>query len=231
MKLLKKLIWFGVVFCIAAVVWGQTETIHIQNGETHTVRVTKEDGATYTGVTSYKVAQTSHGQTLSYIYRDKTAQWQVTANAKGHPSHVSYRSRNGQMRFDFDGIGNVTASGTWNQKPIRKKTRFSPNVTAENMLILSALPLEDDTVYEFDLLQMDALPKLKAYPMSFQLEGHETVTVKAGTFRCHKVRFTFSDWRRFFWKAFYYVTDDKRHMVVKIENIPDGGSTELVNVE
>lgn len=231
MKHKDKILWSGAVFCIAASVWGSTDAVHIRNGETHTVLIKNEDGASYTGVTRFRVTRGNRGRSISYVHKDKTAQWQVAADTKGIPSRITYHATAGKVRFDFDGTGAVTASGTWNQQPLHEKNRFSPNVTAENMLVLRSLPLIDDTTYEFDLLQMDALPRLKAYPMSFKREGRTTVTVPAGTFRCLKVRFTFSDWRRFFWKAFYYITDDEQRMVVKIENIPDGGSTALVNSE
>ena len=231
MKLREKLIWSGVVFCIAAAAWGKTEFVSIRNGETHTLLIKNGDGVSYTGMTRYQVMPTGRGQTLSYAYRDKTAQWQVTANTKGRPSRISYKTKGGKVLFDFDGSGNVTASGIWNQQSVHEKARFSPNVTAENMLVLRSLPFNDDTTYEFDLIQTDALPKLKAYPMSFRLEGRTTVTVPSGTFRCLRVRFTFGDWRRLFWKAFYYITDDERRMVVKIDNLPNDGSTELVKFE
>jgi hypothetical protein len=231
MKLGINAVLFGMVCWAAAVAWGKDQTVRIRDREKETVLVRTEDGEKYTGMTRYRVEKTGTGKIFSYEYKDKTSHWQVTTNTQGIPSRISYRSREGQVTFDFDGAGNVTASGTWNGKPVHDKIKLSANVTVENMLVLRSLPLKDGEVYEFDLLQTDELPSLKAYPMSFQLEGRETVTVPAGTFRCLKVRFTFGDWRRFFWKAFYYVTDDHRRMVVKIENIPNGGITELMKVE
>jgi hypothetical protein len=110
-----------------------------------------------------------------------------TADARGVPSRISYRSREGEMTFTFAGNG----------KRVDEKLRLLPNATAENMLALRSLRLEDGGAYEFDLIQTDKLPRLEAYRMCFQLVGKEEVTVPAGTFRCLTLRFSFRDWRRF----------------------------------
>jgi len=67
--------------------------------------------------------------------------------------------------------------------------------------------------------------------MYFKVIGTTKVSVKAGTFNCKKILFSLTGYKGFFYKAYYYVTDDADRYIVKIENIPVNGSSELIAIE
>ena len=136
-----------------------------------------------------------------------------------------------KMQLDFDGKGGVILTGYWNGKKIEQKNEFMKNVTLENALVVRTLELDNFDEYIFDLLQTSKFPSLESYKMYFKVLGEETVGVKAGTFNCKKILFSIKGWKGIFYKAYYFVSNDEHRYLVKIENMPRGGSTELVSIE
>ena len=147
------------------------------------------------------------------------------------PVQCKYSSNNTKIIFDFNKNGNIWVNGLWNMKKINKSGVFMNNVTIENALVVRNLNFTNNEKYIFDLIQIDKLPKLKAFRMYFKVIDNEMINVKAGVFKTKKVLFTLTDWRNVFYKAYYYISDDEHRYIVKIINIPVGGETELLSIE
>ena len=190
----------------------------------------KPDGSELTGKTVFFFENGKNSKAVGYTHRDARSEWKVLAGADCSPFAINYDEQHGSVKLSFDGTGNVRLTGTWDGKPVDAQKRFGANVTLENAMIVRNLDFENSEKYFFDLLQTDKLPRLVAYTMYFEAVGEETVTVPAGTFRCKKICFSLKDWRSMFYKAYYYVTDDDRRIIVKIDNVPKGGSSELVRI-
>lgn len=157
-------------------------------------------------------------------------QWDVETDRNGKPKKIAFEAGENHVSFEFTPEGNVKMQGDWNGKVIQAAKQFKNEVTAENILYLRTRDFSRKKKYVFSLLQLRELPDLKAYPMYFQLVGKETVTVKAGTFKCLKVRFSLTGLKGFMYKAYFYISDDDNRTIVKINNVPKGGSMELVEI-
>ena len=185
------------------------------------------DGSAYQSTTEYFVSDSSSS---GYSHLDPYSKWEVESASDGKPVMISYAEGKDCVVLHFDGSGNVVMTGTWKGEDVAEHGRFSPSVTLENMTVVRSLDFESGEKVEFDLLQVSEFPGLTPYEMYFQVVGRETVSVPAGTFDCRKVLFSLVGFRGMFYKAYYYVTDDDRRYVVKMENMPRGGHTELVAV-
>lgn len=161
---------------------------------------------------------------------EKLYEWNVVTDAQASPFKIDYYEGNSEVNMVFDGEGRVKMTGNWKDEQLNLTNNFKKNVTLENALILRNLNLDSNKKYVFDLLQREELPKLKAYEMYFKVVGNKTVTVSAGTFDCKKVLFSLTDWRGFFYKAYYYVTNDNHRYIVKIENSPKDVDSELISI-
>jgi hypothetical protein len=117
----------------------------------------------------------------------------------------------------------------WKGKTFSQTGQFQHEVSTEPYLLLRTMALGTGTRRDFDSIAYRELPALVTYPMFFEVLGDETVTVPAGTFHCNKVLFTVNDWRRLFFSAVYYITDDEKRWIVKVELHPFSGGMELVS--
>jgi len=196
----------------------------------------------YTEITEYKKESLngklyfSYISTGDYTSTDKyiesgTHRWEVCTDAKGMPAYVNLYSGNNGIWMKFDGNGNVDYNIKWNNKTAGGRKNFKANVSFENALIVRTLDFNRNDNYIFDLIQSRELPDIEAYEMYFKVIGTTKVSVKAGTFNCRKILFSLTGYKGFFYKAYYYVTDDADRYIVKIENIPVNGSSELIAIE
>lgn len=157
--------------------------------------------------------------------------WEVTTHTNGMPSIIAFQVDKNTIKWKFDGKGTVDMRAHWEGRAFKTSRTFKPNVTGENNLSLRTLDFSQREKYVFDLIQVREMPDLEVYEMFFWVLGEESVTVKAGTFTCKKILFSLSGLRGHFYKAYYYVTDDEHRYIVKIDNIPRGGTSELVHIE
>lgn len=157
--------------------------------------------------------------------------WEVTTDIQGMPIKISFQAGKNTVEMEFDGDGTVHMKANWNEKILKDSEKFKSNVTSENSLLVRTLDFSHHGKYVFDLLQLKEMPYLEAYEMFFEVLGDETVTVKAGTFKCKRILFSLTGFKGFFYKAYYYVTNDECRYIVKIDNMPMEGSSELIRIE
>ena len=215
---------------LSTVIYAQERGFNINNDEIFVYSNIFSDDSEEPGRTRY-FAVPGDESFFGYIHSDSRSEWRVYSDEKGFPTEISYSASDNALFFEFDGSGNVRMHGVWDEKTVDITKKFKNNVTLENAAVVRTLDFDSGDKYVFDLLQTDKLPRLIAYRMYFKVLGTETVTVKAGTFRCRKILFTLTDWRTLFYKAYYYITDDDKRCIVKIDNVPEGGSSELISIE
>jgi len=207
------------------------EKLNLTDGDTFVFKVKNQQGDVFESTTEYRVDSMPEGLQYGYTNSDKFEKWEVNVNQDAVPSTIVYTSKGNTMELNFDGKGSVQMTGLFAGKQINVTGFFSPSVSLENALILRTRQLKEGEQYVFDLLQTSEFPALKAYEMYFKVAGSQTITVQAGTFQCKKVLFSLKGWRGLFYKAYYYVSDDKHRYLVKMENIPMGGWSELIRIE
>lgn len=205
--------------------------LKIKDGEILNLEITTKDNERFIAQTTYGVIEKNGNLFFSYVNKDNRSLWEVETDAKAFPIKIKYSKKGNKMQLDFDGKGGVILTGYWNGKKIEQKNEFMKNVTLENALVVRTLELDNFDEYIFDLLQTSKFPSLESYKMYFKVLGEETVGVKAGTFNCKKILFSIKGWKGIFYKAYYFVSNDEHRYLVKIENMPRGGSTELISIE
>ncbi len=201
----------------------------IENNESFIYKI-DNDGNSYTATCTYTIKEFSGIKRYYYDYSDKYCAWEVTTDFNGLPQNIVFRKDKNRVTLKFNKTGAVKMTGLWDGKNLMETGKFSANVTLENALVLRTMDLRKGKKHVFDLLQTEKFPDLEAYEMCFEVIGIETVTVPAGTFQCKKVLFTVNDLRSAFFKAWYYVTDDNHRYIIKMENMPRGGSTVLTQI-
>lgn len=203
----------------------------IQNNEILIFNVKPEKGDPYISKTIYKSEKKNGSLNYSYIHYDKNVKFDVRTDGLALPDKIIYKNGDTEATFSFAGSGSVNMTFINGRESVTETEKFIPNVTVENALVARTLDLNNTEKHEFDLLQCDKLPDLVAYRMFFQVIGEETVTVKAGTFNCKKVLFSLTGWKGMFYKAYYYISNDEHRYLVKMDNMPKGGSTELIEIQ
>lgn len=221
------------ILCLFAphqLLWANDE-LRINDSETLIYEITDENNNMSMAVCKYKV-QMEYGKKLfSYTHTHNNEIWKVLTDTRANPLHIVYINGNNRMTLLFDKPGRVVLQGYWEDKQMNKTRLFSTPVTLENALKARTLDLSTDQKQKINLLQTDKFPDLEPYEMYFKVIGEENLTVKAGIFTCKKVLFTLKGWRGMFFKAYYYISDDAHRYLVKMENIPRNGCSELVKIE
>lgn len=196
----------------------------------------------YTETTEYDKATVNGKNCVMYISTgDFTAtdkhdesgnhRWEVLADYSGIPVKIGLYSCKNSIIMKFDGKGNVDYAIDWkNTKRIGQKI-FRSNVSFENALIVRTLDFNRKDRYIFDLIQARELPEIVSYEMYFQVLDNKRISVEAGVFNCRKILFSLTGFKGMFYKAYYYVSDDPNRYIVKIENVPMNGSSELVLIK
>jgi len=173
----------------------------------------------------------SQGRVLfGYTYNDPVGKWDVLTNAQGYPVEVSHEFYGNPIKFTF-GKNKVHMSGFWNGENISEEREFKGLITPEIAMILRNLDLGSKDRFVLQVIQKDEYPELVTYTMYFQVKEDTTITVKAGTFNCKRVVFSLTDWRGLFYKSNQYITNDEYRRIIKMENFPRGGETELKDYE
>jgi len=131
------------------------------------------------------------------------------------------------ISFNIDKNGQVCLKGVWNGVQCNTTKKFPNDVVIENSMLVRKIDFSSNEKVVFDLIKMDKMPDLKSHEMFFQVIGDETVKVPAGTFKCKKILFSLTGIKGMFFKAYYYISNDKNRYIVKIDNLPVGGCTEL----
>jgi hypothetical protein len=194
-------------------------------------RVHPGHGEPYIVKTIYKSTENNGSFNHSYMHYDKDMSFDVMTYGNALPSRVIVTGVNLRAAYMFDGSGSVKMELKNDKGTVEKTGKFTPNVTVENALVARTLDLTSTGKHEFDLLQCGELPELIAYHMYFKVMGEETVSVEAGTFNCKKVLFSLAGWKGMFYKAYYYISNDEHRYLVKMKNMPTGGSTELIQIQ
>ncbi|MDA3900333.1 MAG: DUF3108 domain-containing protein [Spirochaetes bacterium] len=196
----------------------------VNDGETFTYvttlnKTTEQNSCTY--------RNTNNGYT--YIYTSANESWQVKTYRSGRPQTVKHNIRGNELSFVYN-ANSVSISGIWAGDAINNEKRYDRLVTSENALLLRTHDFTKNPEMVFEMQQPDYYPLLETMTMQYIYEGTETVTVPAGTFECKKIRFTLTGIKKMFFSAYYYITDDARQIIVKTENMPRNGKSELVKI-
>lgn len=207
-----------------------SQDLIIENGETMIYKIQNKDGSTYTSKTTYFVSELNNETIYSYRNQDDLEIWDVTTDINAFPKEINFATRGNQIKLVFNDTGEVKMSGVWNGEIVEQTGQFDKNITLENAMVVRTLDLDSRKRYVFDLLQTDKFPELKSFKMYFKVIGDESVAVNAGTFDCKKVLFTIKGLGRLFYKAEYYISNDKHRYIVKIENMPMNCDTELEQI-
>ncbi|MBN1648301.1 MAG: DUF3108 domain-containing protein [Spirochaetales bacterium] len=228
---IKTVFWMSVLVCTSSVLYAQEIRSIGDENEVLVYRNIHADGSERTSRTRFFPVPGAIKGGIAYTNADEVSAWEVHTDLHGVPSLIKYSEKGNSLVLIFDGTGKVRVKGNWKGKEIDLAKTFSPTVTLENAAVARSLDFTSNTKYVFDLLQTDKLPQLVPYRMYFRVVGEEIVTVPAGTFRCKKIQFSLKDWRTLFYKAYYYISDDEKRIIVKIDNVPKGGSSELTAIE
>jgi hypothetical protein len=189
-------------------------------------------GVSYMCTTSYNWRIIEGVKYYNYVTIGKYDSWDVITNQNGKPKEITYKKDIDSLHLIFDGSGYVKCTGVWDNKPINTSKQFRENVTLENVLVLQTMDFNKKGKYVFDLIQPDKLPDLVVYRMYFKVTGYKTITTPAGTFDCIQLDFSLTDLRGLFYTAYYWVTNDPKRMLIKIDNIPAMmGKTELNSIK
>jgi len=154
--------------------------------------------------------------------------WEVLADKYSKPIKINYQVGENNLNYLFKGHGLVHVQGTWNKKIIDIEKIFKPNVTIETAFLARSLNFQRKERYIFDLIQLSELPYLEAYEMFFKVIEDQKIEVPAGIFMCKKVIFSLTGFKGYFFKAYFYISIEKPNYIVKIENLPINGRTELI---
>ena len=198
----------------------------VKDGESFVYRTALKEGAVVEAKCTYSTVPNGY----SYKYSCPSEQWDVVTDKSAKPVKISHTLEGNEMNFTYSG-NTVSLQGMWNGTAVDAAESFNGFVTGENALLLRAHDFDAEKSFSFYLLQPDRYPEIKAFKMMFKWEGSEEVTVPAGTFKCRKIKFTLSGAGSLMFSAYYYITDDDRRIIVKSENMPVGGKSELISIE
>jgi len=203
----------------------------VKEGHRMVYEITFKNSEKFYGEFKFNLIEQNQKKFNHYLYVDKNEKWDVTTTEIGIPVKVIHTLHGNLIEFYFSEDGRVKMIGKFNNESIQEERTFKPGITVENIMVLKNLDFNSTENYNFDLIQTLEYPKLIAYPMYFRIVGNQKVCVKAGEFNCKKILFSLSDMRGLFFRAYYYVTDDLERNIVKIENMPISGKTELISIE
>ncbi|MBN2434460.1 MAG: hypothetical protein JXK07_04250 [Spirochaetes bacterium] len=196
----------------------------IKDGEVFTY-INTVNGVESRGVCTYH----NHANGYSYKYVSDRETWTASTDKKGNPSSVTHETQGNRIYFDYNGKS-VTMHGMWNGAAVNKSKQFEIRVTSENALLLRTNDFTRNPEITFEMQQPSDYPYLNTIKMKYSFEGIEEITVQAGTFKCKKIKFSPVGFKAFFFSAYYYITDDDRQIIVKSENMPVNGQSELVKI-
>jgi len=156
--------------------------------------------------------------------------WDVVSSEDGQPRIVDYQAGPNTMRMTFSDDGLFEMQGFWDGKKCYQKRAFEGDVYVEVTGLVRNLDLSRKKPVCFNLVRITRFPKLETHNLFLQVIDNAVIDVPAGRFECKKVMMSLKGYKGFFFKAYFYVTTDDRQFIVRVDNIPIGGSTELIEV-
>jgi hypothetical protein len=156
--------------------------------------------------------------------------WDVVSTSDGKPRLINYHAGPNSMQMTFEKNGFFEMKGFWDGKKCFQRKSFDNQVYVEITGLVRKMDLNRKTPIPFDLIRITRFPVLKSHDLFFQILHDIVIDVPAGRFNCKKVMLTASGYKGFFFKAFFYVTTDKHQIIVRVDNVPIGGMTQLIEV-
>ncbi|MBF0451822.1 MAG: hypothetical protein HQK75_14050 [Candidatus Magnetomorum sp.] len=156
--------------------------------------------------------------------------WDVLSTSDGYPRLIEYHVGPNTMQMTFTKDGHFEMEGFWDGKKCSNQKVFENNVYVEISSLIRTMNLKQNTPFIFELIRLPEFPMIKTHQLYVQILNDSIVNVPAGRFSCKKILFSASGYKGYFFKAYFYVSIDERQLIVKIENLPIGGKTELVKM-
>jgi len=156
--------------------------------------------------------------------------WDVLSTSTGQPRLIEYKIGPNNMHMAFSKNGHFEMKGFWEGKKSSTKRVFDNKVYVELPSLLRTMDLNQSAPVKFELIRLPELPFIKTHDLFVQVMGYKKVKVPAGHFSCKKILLSASGYKGLFFKAYIYLTHDERQLIVKIENLPIGGETELIEM-
>jgi hypothetical protein len=156
--------------------------------------------------------------------------WDVVSTRDGQPRLIDYQAGPNSMHMTFEKNGLFEMKGFWDGIQCHKKRDFDNPVYVEIMGLVRTMDLKQKAPIRFDFIRITQFPMVKVHYLYLQMLHDVMIDVPAGRFNCKKIMLSVSGYKGFFFKAYFYVTTDKRQLIVRVENIPIGGMTQLIEV-
>jgi hypothetical protein len=156
--------------------------------------------------------------------------WDVVSTSDGQPRLIHYQAGPNNMHMTFEKNGLFAMNGFWDGKKCFKKTNFDSQVYVEITGLVRTMDLSQKTPIKFDLVRITKFPILESQDLYFQILHDIVIDVPAGQFNCKKIMLSAAGYKGFFFKAYFYVTTDEHQLIVRVDNIPIGGMTQLIEV-
>jgi len=156
--------------------------------------------------------------------------WDVVSTSDGQPLLIDYQAGPNNMHMTFEKNGRFEMKGVWDGSQCYKKLNFDNPVYVEITALVRTMNLKQKTPVSFDFIRITKFPIVKTHYLYFQTLHDVVIEVPAGRFNCKKIMLSAAGFKGYFFKAYFYVTTDKRQLIVRVENIPIGGMTQLIEV-
>jgi hypothetical protein len=156
--------------------------------------------------------------------------WDVVSTHDGQPLLINYHVGPNNMHMTFDKNGLFEMKGVWDGKKCHQKINFDNQVYVEITGLVRTMDLNRSTPIMFDLVRMTEFPMVKSHDLFFQILNEVVIDVPAGRFNCKKIMLSATGYKGYFFKAYFYVTNDQKQVIVRVDNIPIGGMTQLIEV-
>jgi len=156
--------------------------------------------------------------------------WDVVSTTDGQPRLIDYHAGPNKMQMSFEKNGNFEMKGFWDGQKCHKKMNFDNQVYVEITGLIRTMDLNRKTPIKFDFVRITKFPMLETHYLFVQILHDVVIDVPAGRFNCKKIMLSASGYKGYFFKAYFYVTTDKRQLIVRVDNIPIGGMTQLIEV-
>jgi len=156
--------------------------------------------------------------------------WDVLSTSNGNPRLIEYHVGPNNMKMTFSKKGLLKIKGFWGGKKCTNQKIFDNKVYVEISSLIRTMDLKQSTPLKFELVRLPELPLIKTHDLYLQVIDNIKIKVPAGQFLCKKILLSASGYKGLFFKAYIYVSNDERQLPVKIENLPIGGETELVEM-
>ena len=156
--------------------------------------------------------------------------WDVVCTFDGQPRLIDYHAGPNKMHMTFEKNGLFEMKGFWDGKQCYEKKNFDKRVYVEVTGLVRTMDLSSKAPVTFDFVRITKFPAVSSHDLFFQVLDDVIIDVPAGRFHCKKIMLSASGYKGFFFKAYFYVTTDERQLIVRVDNVPIGGMTQLIEV-